>query len=110
MKELPREELTGWMAFWELEPFGSSFDEYRSALIASVVAEVNRNRKKRGRAFTPKEFMSDWGKDKDEGKAATPEEMLVFLQGFQNRMEEAAGVSPTQLVDQHGRPIGGGVS
>ena len=98
------------MAFWQLEPWGSSFDEYRSALIASVVAEVNRNRKKRGRAFTPKEFMNDWGKDPDEGKATDPEAMLAFLQGFQNKLEQQAGIQPTQIVDQHGRPIGGGVS
>lgn len=30
---------------------------YRGALICSVIAEVNRNKKKRPRPYTPKDFM-----------------------------------------------------
>lgn len=31
--------------------------DYRGALICSIIAEVNRDKKKRSRPFTPKDFM-----------------------------------------------------
>ena len=112
MQSLSREELSEWQAFWQLEPFGSQFDEYRSALIASVVAEVNRNRKKRGKAFTPKEFMPEWGKD--EPKKDQPQsgmDMFEFVKGVQREMEKNAGMAPQMvdeqplLYDPHGNPL-----
>ncbi len=109
VREMSREELTEWIAFSQLEPFGAEFDEYRSALIASVIAEVNRNRKKRGKAFAPKEFMQKWGRP-EEGKASTPESMLAFIKQFQANLESQAGRAKTPdlqkpvILDQHGRP------
>lgn len=46
-----------WMAFFGLEPFGWQEDEYRSSLIASVIANTARNPKKRRKPFEPKDFM-----------------------------------------------------
>lgn len=100
------------MAFWQLEPFGSQFDEFQSALVASIIAEVNRNRKKRGSAYTPQEFMQEWGKD-DPSKREKPqsgEAMFAFIQNMQAEMEMRAGkrapqdLHATVLLDQHGEP------
>lgn len=110
--EIPREELTEWMAFWQLEPFGSSFEEYQAALVASVIAEVNRNKKKRGRPFSPSEFMSDWGKE--EKAEASAESMFAFVQRVQAELEVRAGkraaedvqgIAVPQLYDSRGNPI-----
>lgn len=48
-------QLSEWMAFYRLEPFGFEAEMYGHAITSSVVANVN---KKRGRkAFTPLDFM-----------------------------------------------------
>ena len=101
------------MAFAELEPFGARFAEYLSAMVASVVAEVNRNRKKRGRPFAPNEFMQEWGQP-DKGKATTPEAMFQFVKNVQAAMEVKYGKrSPADLhkpviLGPDGRPVTGG--
>lgn len=110
-QEMSREELTEWIAFAQLEPFGAEFEEYLAALVASVIAEVNRNRKKRGKAFAPREFMQKWG-EPEAGKATTPEGMFDFVKQFQGRLRAQAGKPPPDLqkpviVDQHGRPASG---
>jgi hypothetical protein len=44
-----------WIAYYELEPFG---DEWlRSALIASLIAETNRNTEERSEPFSPQDFL-----------------------------------------------------
>lgn len=48
-------ELTEWMAFERLEPFGSLVDDYRSGTIAATIANVNRASSK-DHYFAPDEF------------------------------------------------------
>ncbi len=108
VREMSREELTEWIAFSQLEPFGTEFDEYRSALIASVIAEVNRNRKKRGKPYSPREFMQKWG-EPDAGKAASPEAMFDLVKQFTARLAAQQGkpvpnLQKPTILDPQGRP------
>lgn len=50
-------EFSEWMAFAELEPFGEERADLRSAIVAAVFANANRDRKKRPRPFAPADFM-----------------------------------------------------
>jgi hypothetical protein len=48
-------QLSEWMAFCMLEPFGFNAEIYGHGIVASVIANVNR---KRGRkAFQPQDFL-----------------------------------------------------
>lgn len=49
-------EITEWMAFERLEPFGGLHDELMLGQVAAVVANVNRNEKVRPEPFTPADF------------------------------------------------------
>ncbi len=49
------DELTEWMAFYQLEPFGDFRADLRSAIVACTLA--NAHRSKEGRPFTPEDFM-----------------------------------------------------
>ena len=51
-------ELTEWMAFAELEPFGGDVPFLGSAIVASTVA--NANRKQGTKAMPISEFMPKW--------------------------------------------------
>ncbi len=50
-------ELTEWMAFFSLEPWGTEVEDWRAGLIASTIANVNRDPKKRRKPYEPKDFM-----------------------------------------------------
>jgi hypothetical protein len=47
-------ELTEWMAYYEMEPFGEERADLRAGIIASTVANVNRAK---GKAYKPQDFM-----------------------------------------------------
>lgn len=61
MKELlariDSEELTSWQLYAELEPFGEERADLRAGIIAAVIANANRDPKKRREPFTPRDFM-----------------------------------------------------
>lgn len=49
------DELTEWMAFYQLEPFGDFRADVRSGIMASTFANANRARD--AKPFTPEDFM-----------------------------------------------------
>jgi hypothetical protein len=51
-----------------------------AALVCSVLAEINRDKKKRSKAFTPADFLPKKQKPKSEGQ--TPEQMLAIWQAL----------------------------
>lgn len=57
LAEISAKELTEWMAFDTVEPFGGLQDEYRTGMIASTVANTTRDEKKKKEPFTPQDFM-----------------------------------------------------
>lgn len=50
-------ELLGWRSFAALEPFGPLQDDLRATLPAVTIANVFRDKKKRGDAFEPRDFI-----------------------------------------------------
>jgi hypothetical protein len=50
-------ELSEWMAYFSLEPWGTEVEDWRAGMIAGTIANVNRDPKKRRRPFEPKDFM-----------------------------------------------------
>lgn len=66
LKEIPSKLLIEWMAFYSLEPFGYEAEFQGHALTSSVIAEVNRNSKKRPEPFTTKDFMPVEIQDEDD--------------------------------------------
>lgn len=67
-------ELSEWMAFYTLEPFGTEAYYYGFAIVAATVA--NAFREKGSKAFSPEDFMPKFEKQKQQ----TIEEMLQFAE------------------------------
>ena len=49
--------LAQWLALCKQHELDEERLDYRAALIASIIAEVNRNHKKRREPFSPQDFM-----------------------------------------------------
>jgi len=67
-------ELSEWMAFFGLEPFGEERADLRAGIVASTVANVNRGKGKR--AFKPQEFMPQFG----PGETKEPKDLLSTVE------------------------------
>ena len=66
LHQMPSRLLIEWMAFYGLEPFGYEANFQGHALTASVLAEVNRDPKKRHERYTTADFMPTEQQDEDE--------------------------------------------
>ncbi|MEQ8251579.1 MAG: hypothetical protein RIB41_10110 [Oceanibaculum nanhaiense] len=61
-RSLSSAELSEWMAFDRLEPIGGPAADLRAGIVASTVANVARG--KRGKAFSPADFMPAQAREK----------------------------------------------
>lgn len=55
-------EFMDWIAYYAVEPFGGVRGDVQTAILASLIANANRNPKKQPRAFKPAQFLPDWWK------------------------------------------------
>ena len=55
--EMPSSLFTEWAAFFGLEPFGYEIENWRTGQVCSLIANVNRNPKKKPDPYKPKDFM-----------------------------------------------------
>lgn len=57
LRRMSSRELTEWMAFFSLEPWGTEVEDWRAGLIASTVANSYRDPKRRRKPYEPSDFM-----------------------------------------------------
>jgi hypothetical protein len=50
-------EFAEWAAYAQIEPFGPTRADLRTGILAALIAEVYRDRKKRAKPYSPAEFM-----------------------------------------------------
>lgn len=80
LKELTAKQLREWEIKYRRKPFGSHLGFYQAGIIASVIANVNRDSKKTPAPFKVEDFIPSLYKmDKDKTKKQTMEEMRNFL-------------------------------
>lgn len=82
LQRVSSKEMTQWLAFYRLEPFGRYFDDYGAGVVASTIANVNRSRN--SGAFKPTDFTPNWGEgDTDNTDKRQPiSEMRDVLMSF----------------------------
>lgn len=88
---ISQRQFVEWMAYYNLNPFGEERADTRAGIVASTVAEVNRNRKKRGKPYGPQDFMIDYGKRRKRQTVADQiklAEMLTAAFGGQDLREQ----------------------
>lgn len=81
------DQLLTWSAFAEIEPFGEERADLRAGIIASTIANVNRDPKK-GRPFKPGDFMPEFGSAK---RRAGKREPLMNVDDW-NQTKRMAGL------------------
>ena len=64
LASLSSRQISEWMAYFSIEPFGEERADLRMATLAALIANINRDEKKRSSPYTPDDFMP-----KFEGRA-----------------------------------------
>jgi hypothetical protein len=78
---LTSSELTEWIAYYNVDPFGSEREDYR---MGSICATVLNSQRAKGKVFQPSDFIVDFSKPKQQ----SPEEIKAVLFGLAKRMKE----------------------
>ena len=77
-------ELTEWQVYDTLDPIGRERDDWRGALVASLLAEIYRDRKQRNKAYTIDDFMPKWGESENGDNRTvdewTEQEQVTWLE------------------------------
>lgn len=66
LNRISSRELAEWQAYDQIDPIGEARADLRAGIVASTVANVNRDPKKRTRPYKPADFMPDFDKAERE--------------------------------------------
>lgn len=80
LNEISSRELTEWLAYNEIEPIGEGRADLRAGIIASTMAEIHRDPKKRQKPFEAAEFMPDFDRAGAADDEQTPEQQLTIVE------------------------------
>jgi len=89
LQKISSRELSEWMAFFSLEPWGTEVEDWRAGLIAATIANANRDSKKRRRPYEPQDFMPQHNKPQMEDQSW--EEQARILEMWARTLEAVKG-------------------
>lgn len=86
-------ELTEWICYFGIEgPAGEERADWRAGLVASTIANANRDPKRRKEPFEPTDFMPKWGEAGDKGQGSGIRGQTVEQQaGMAKMLQRALG-------------------
>lgn len=81
LAEMSAEQFDEWTAFYLLEPWGEQRTEEMIAILCSIVANANRDPKKRSKPFTQADFMPkrEWKPAKQKQSVEVMKQKLVAI-------------------------------
>ena len=74
-QEVSSREFAEWQAYDRLDPIGDERADIAAGIVASVVANTNRDERKRAEPFKPGDFMANY-----DGRAPAREDSRVMVE------------------------------
>lgn len=86
-------ELSEWLCYFDLVgPPGEERADWRAGMVASVIANGNRDPKRQKKAYQARDFMLRWGHDEAQTSTETPPPQSVEQQiGLARKLARALG-------------------
>ena len=85
LERVSARELSEWMAYAQMEPFGEERADLRAAIVAMTVANVNRGK---GRAAKVEDFMPKFDREPDGDQMKFTAERLNAMFGGRDLREK----------------------
>src|SRR5690606_27802860 len=89
LQRMSSRELSEWMAFFSLEPWGTEVEDWRAAMIAATVANGYRDPKRRRKPYEPKDFMPRYEPPK-KTEPQSWEEQFAILKMFERLLGQSS--------------------
>lgn len=81
MSRISSRELTEWQAYNQFDPLDhQERADWRAAMLAALLAEINRNKKKRRKPYTAQDFMPEYKPTRSGNGQQTPNQMLALVE------------------------------
>lgn len=71
LARLSSRQISEWMAYYTLDPFGEERADLRAAMICALLANINRDPEKKREPYTAEEFMPRFERGHPQGDAPT---------------------------------------
>ncbi len=95
LQRISSQEISEWIEYYKLEPFGEERADLRAGIVASTTANASRDRRKRRKPFKPNEFMPRFGTEEPEAQSWERQlqivEMLNAAFGGKDSRKDANG-------------------
>lgn len=82
LRELTSWQISEWLAYYQIEPFGEERADLRAGIVASVTANANRDADKRPEPYSPADFMPRFDREDEEPEGQSVEEQIAIMQMF----------------------------
>lgn len=82
LRKISSRQLTEWMAFSKLEPFGEERADLRMGILAALIANVNRDPKKQPAPYEPDDFMPNFDGSSREKPQQTAKEIYSMFKNW----------------------------
>lgn len=87
------EEMSGsqwgkWIAFFEEEPFGSVYEDVRTARLMALLANINRDPKKRAAPYEVDDFMPQLREPDPPSPEYVRQSMLLWAMSHNERLKQ----------------------
>lgn len=82
MQAITGPQLADWLDFYAVEPWGDTRADLRAGIVAAVVANANRDAKRRPEPFAPSDFMPLVQRRKAEDEEANIDGLRHALRGL----------------------------
>ena len=79
---LTSSQLSEWEAYDKLDPVGDWRSDYRMANIMAMIANVNRDSKKKPEPYNILDFMPEWDGSKEEKQQSVEDQKRILLEAF----------------------------
>lgn len=91
LEEIPSSLFMEWMAYYNLEPFGTMQGYYQAGIISSTFVNANPFRGKDSKSVSPTDFIPDFTKELEDEKTIKEkriEKLSLILTGMVTGTEE----------------------
>lgn len=88
-------ELAEWAAFYRMEPWGAEAQDWRAGLIASTIANANRDPRRRRVPYQPSDFMPRREPVPEQSPEQQERILRAWVEGLRRRHEGGHGRPPS---------------
>ena len=85
LEEMPANAIKEWWDYYQIEPWGPERYDLQSGIIASTLANVNRDSKKTPEPFKPSDFMPEFDKPRKKPEISAKERAAALTHFFSSR-------------------------